>query len=153
MNWKFTSVLIFIFLMLGCSTEYRVIRKENRLIGAWVFDRVFYKDDGALFRENLSGEYFGDVIEFFGDYSAIYDDVSLGVVFNGWWEILLDQDVFYDDDGSNRDLEFFLDMCFDDFIAREEFCYFGSICRVNRNRLVIEAVDRFGTWTFKLRRI
>lgn len=154
MKWKSTSILVIASLIVfSCSIEYKIVRKENKLIGAWAFEKVFYKENGALFRDNVTRDFAGDVIEFFGDYSALYDDASLGSLFDGWWEILLDDDSYYDDDGSNRDLEFFLDMCFDDFIAREEFCYFGSICRVNQNKLVIESLDRFGSWTFKLRRI
>ena len=154
MRWKITLLFPIVFLILsGCSTNYRITKKENKLIGAWVFDKVFYKEDGALFRDNFSGDYRGDIIEFYGDYFASYDDVSLGAIFDGWWEILVDEDVFYDDDGSNSELEFFLDMCFDDFIANEEFCYFGSLCRITRNKLVIEATDRWGQWTFKLDRL
>ena len=154
MQWKITLLISIIFLILsGCSTNYRITKKENKLIGAWVFDKVFYKEDGALFRDNFTNDYRGDIIEFYGDYFASYDDVSLGVIFDGWWEILVDEDVFYDENGSNSELEFFLDMCFDDFIANEEFCYFGSLCRISRNKLVIEATDRWGQWTFKLNRL
>ena len=52
MQWKITLLLPLIILILAsCSTNYRINKKENKLIGAWVFDKVFYKEDGALFRE------------------------------------------------------------------------------------------------------
>lgn len=154
MNGRLILILTFAFLIFNsCSTNFRITKKENKLIGPWVFDKVFYKEDGALFRDNYTADFRGDIIEFYGDYYASYDDVSLGTIFDGWWEILVDEDVYYDDDGSNTDLEFFLDMCFNDFVVNEEFCYFGSLCRLNRNKMVIEATDRWGQWTFKLNRL
>ena len=154
MKWK-STLLIFggIILFSACSTDYRISKKEDKLIGGWVFEKATYKEDGALFRDNLTDDFYGDIIEFYGDYYASYDDVSLGVIFDGSWQILVDEDVYYDDDGSNSELEFFIDMCFDDFVFREEFCYFGSLCRIGQNKLIIEATDRWGEWNFKLRRL
>ncbi len=152
MRSTFTLFLI-VTLFIGCSNEARLIRKENKLIGAWEFDKAFYKRDGALFRDNIFNEFAGDIIEFFPNYEAIYDDASARAIFDGWWEIILDEDTYFTEEGSDSDIEFFLDMCFDDFVVNEEFCYFGSICRLSKNRLVIEARDRRGEYTFKLYRL
>ncbi len=133
----------------SCSKEQRIIRKENKLIGVWEFEKVFYKKEGALFRDNITHEYRDDIVEFFPDYSAIYDDYSLGVVFEGIWSIYLDEDHI----GDQSDLEFFVDAVFYDFFSNEDFFLFGSIDRLNRNKLNLEAHDRRGKYTFKLRRL
>ncbi|NND31892.1 MAG: hypothetical protein HKN76_04820 [Saprospiraceae bacterium] len=148
------SLLLFtiIAVTLGaCSKEGIIRRKEDKLIGAWEFEKVTYKKDGALFRDNITSDYANDVIEFFPDYSAIYDDYSLRSVFDGEWSLIVDEDDVFD--GSNSDLEFFVDAVFYDFLHREDFYVFGSIDRLNRNKLNLEGSDRFGRYNFKLRRL
>lgn len=140
-----------LFIVSSCSKEGIIRRKENRLIGAWEFEKVFYKRDNALFRDNITDEFANDVIEFFPDYTAIYDDYSLSAIFDGEWSLIVDEDEVYDN--SNSDLEFFVDAVFFDFLNREDFYVFGSIDRLNRNRLNLEGSDRFGRYTFKLRRL
>jgi len=152
MKKSFTYFLACCLLATACSKDFRIRRKEDKLIGSWQFEKVYYKRDNALFRDNITDEFDGDIIEFFPNYGALYDDVSLRATFQGDWQIYADKDVYYTDDGSDSEWEFFLDMCFDDFIAGDSFCYFGSICRLNQNKLTIEAEDRRGKYTFKLRR-
>lgn len=136
-------------LMTSCSKEAIIRRKEDRLIGAWEFDKVFYKADNALFRDNITHEYANDIIHFYPDYTASYDDYSLRTIFDGEWTLIVDEDYY---DGDN-DLEFFVDAMFYDFVNGEDFYMFGSIDRLNRNKMRLEASDRRGTYTFKLRRL
>jgi len=140
-----------LFIVSSCSKEGIIRRKENKLIGAWEFEKVFYKRDNALFRDNITDEFANDVIEFFPDYTAIYDDYSLSAIFDGEWSLIVDEDDVYDN--SNSDLEFFVDAVFFDFLNREDFYVFGSIDKLNRNKLNLEGSDRFGKYTFKLRRL
>ena len=133
-------------LTVSCSEEYFLDRKEDKIIGRWEFEKVYYKADNALFRDNITSEYRYDIIEFYGDYTAAYDDYSLNTVFPGDWRIILDRDVY--DGGSN--LEFFVDAVFYDFFQGEDFDLFGSIDKLNKNKLQLEARDRRGTYTFKL---
>jgi len=137
----------------GCSKEYQIFRKEDKLTGAWEFEKAFYKRDGAIFRDDVTSDFNNDVIEFHPDYSAVYDDYSVKALFDGWWDIKVDDDHYYNADGGSSELEFFLDICFDDYIHREEFCYFGSITRLTREKLHYKAHDRRGVFTFKLRRL
>ncbi|NJK82518.1 MAG: hypothetical protein HC912_00580 [Saprospiraceae bacterium] len=65
-------------------------RREDRLIGAWEFERVRY-DPNRGFRQNLSREYEGDVIEFFRNGAAVYNDASLNASFEGDWILTLDR--------------------------------------------------------------
>ena len=136
-------------LMTSCSKEAIIHRKEDRLIGAWEFEKVFYKGDHALFRDNITHEYANDIIHFYPDYTATYDDASLRSIFDGEWALIVDED-YYDGD---HDLEFFVDAIFYDFINGEDFTMFGSIDRLNRNKMRLEASDYRGTYTFKLRRL
>ncbi len=146
-----TAVLLFVALTItlgSCTKEGIIRRKEDRLIGAWEFDKVFYKKDFALFRDNITHDFRHDIMEFFPDYTAIYDDYSLGAVFEGDWALIVDEDYRGDD----LDLEFFVQAYFYDFLNMEEFEIFGGVERLNRNKLHLQAHDRRGTYTFKLRR-
>ncbi|MCB0667304.1 MAG: hypothetical protein KDC80_15865 [Saprospiraceae bacterium] len=140
-----------VFIASSCTKEGIIRRKENRLIGAWEFEKVFYKKDGAIFRDNITHDFANDIIEFFPNYTAIYDDYSLNAVFDGEWDLIIDEDDVYDN--SNSDLEFFVDAVFFDFINHEDFYVFGSIDRLNRNKLNLEGSDRYGKYIFKLRRL
>lgn len=133
----------------ACSNDYRIDRRERRLIGAWEFEKAFYKPDNALFRDNITDQYRNDVVEFFGDYQAVYHDFSLRASFAGDWRIILDRD-FY---GEDNNVEFFVDAAFFDSVNGEEFFLFGSIDRLNQNKLHLESSDRFGCYTFRLRRL
>jgi hypothetical protein len=146
------TIVAFILLtvvMSSCSLDYRIDRREDRLIGRWVFDRAFYKDNGALFRENIFNEYAGDVIEFYPNFEAAYDDASQRYTYWGEWEIFAQRGGGSGDD----DTEFFLDMYFYDDRGFESFSYIGEVKRLSRNVLRIEAYDRFGEYTFRLERI
>jgi hypothetical protein len=142
--------LSFLFLA-SCTKEGIIRRKENKLIGAWEFEKVFYKRDGAIFRDNITSDFANDVMEFFPNYTAIYDDYSLSAIFDGEWNLIIDEDDVYDN--SNSDLEFFVDAVFYDFLNQEDFYVFGSIDKLNRNKLNLEGSDPFGKYTFKLRRL
>ncbi len=75
----------------SCTIEDRLERKEDRLLGTWYFDRAFYKEDGDLFRDNVINEFEGDLITFFDDYTALYEDYSLNAAFDGGWEMFADR--------------------------------------------------------------
>ncbi len=142
-------VMLVIVALGSCTKEARLRKKEDRLIGVWEFEKVTYKKDFALFRKNITHEYRHDIVEFFPDYSAVYDDYSLRAVFYGDWNIFIDEDYY----GEDNDLEFFVDAVFYDFLNHEDFYLYGSIDRLNRNKLNFEASDSRGTYTFKLRRL
>lgn len=147
---KLLLPLVLFALILGaCSKEYIIERKEDKIIGAWEIDKVFYKKDFALFRDDISYQFRNDIVEFFPNYEAIYDDFSLEAVFDGAWSLIVDEERCCD----NSDLEFFLDAYFYDFVNREEFGLFGQITRLTRERLHFESHDRKGQYTYKLRRI
>ena len=137
--------LLAVSLVSACSLEYYFDKKEEKIIGVWEFEKVTYKKDSALFSDNITSEYRHDIIEFFSDYGAIYDDYSLGVIFDGEWSLIYDED----EEGH----EFFIDAVFFDFLAGEDFSLFGSIDRLDHRVLKLEAYDNKGKFTFKLRRI
>ena len=133
----------------ACSKEGRILRKEDKLIGAWEFEKVFYKEHGALFRDNITYQYRDDIVEFLPDYSATYDDYDLNAIFDGAWNLFV-EDNYYD--GEN-DLEFYVEAVFYDFVNNEDFFLSGGIDRLNRNKLHFQAEDRRGKFTFKLRKL
>jgi len=137
-------------LVAGCSEEYLLERKEDKLVGTWEFEKAFYKADHALFRNNITSDYRDDILEFYGDYSAVYIDYSLNTAFPGYWQIILDKDYYHTEDGSGQNVEFFIDVVFYDLVQGDDFAFFGSIDRLNKDKLHFEARDRRGTYTFKL---
>ena len=55
---KLLLPLVLFTLVLGaCSKEYIIERKEDKIIGAWEIDKVFYKKDFALFRDDISYQF------------------------------------------------------------------------------------------------
>ncbi|MEM0993048.1 MAG: hypothetical protein AAF847_13775 [Bacteroidota bacterium] len=143
------SVLLASFLMASCSNEALLNRRERRVIGVWEFEKASFKEDGDIFRDNLNDEFAGDVIEFFPDYTAAYDDFSLGAIFEGEWDLYLDRF----DDGDESDAEFFLDMRFFDYINGEEFSYFTNAIRLTNNNMTLIADTRSGQFRFKLKKL
>lgn len=142
----FTLSLLSLFLV-SCSLDFQLDRREDRLVGRWAFDRAFFKDNGALFRDNIYNEFAGDIIEFYPDFEASYEDASERFTYWGDWEI------FAQRGGGDEDTEFFLDMYFYDDRGFESFSYIGEVRRLSRNVLRIEAYDRFGEYSFRLVRV
>lgn len=150
---KFTfklSFLAFIILMTtACTAEYRLERKEDRLYGAWIFESAAFKENGDLFRENRDREFVGDIIEFYRDYTASYDDRIDRIVYPGNWELILDRATF---DGDDDDVEFFLDMDFFDR-GRPAMTYLCGVNNLSWERLNLRANVRGGVYYFKLRKL
>ena len=146
---QFLILFAIITTALSCSDYARLERKEDRLIGAWEFDKAFYRNSWQIFRDDVFDEFRGDIIYFNEDYSAEYDDASLGIVFDGQWEMFFEREW----DGDDEDIEFFLDMYFYDVDGNESFAYFTCVNLITRNKLNIRARTRNGFYTFKLRKI
>lgn len=135
-------------LMSGCTIEDRLERREDRLVGQWVFERAFYKDDNDLFRDDLTHQYEGDILEFFDDYFVIYEDWQTNEVFFGDWRLHAYR-TYYDDDD---DVDFLLDMEFFDENDRLAFAYFSSVTRLTNQKLHFTVSDRRGVYEFRLRK-
>lgn len=142
----FTALTLFLFT--SCSKDYLISKREDKLEGYWDIEKVTYKEDGDLFRDNVSRFFSGDGIEFFSDYTAFYDDRSLAENFEGRWNIHVAEVGNFDDE----DCEFFLDMVFVDHVTGEEFGYFCTINLLTQRKLNLTAHDRRGVYTFKLRK-
>jgi hypothetical protein len=145
--FSITAFLGLILFLSGCSDDFLLQRREDRLIGAWEFDRVLYFPNRGS-RRNLSREYAGDVIEFFRNGRAIYYDASLNASFDGDWILDLDRSW-----GESDDAEFFLDMYFYDFIHREEFSFLTQATILNNNRMTLISNERAGSYEFRLRKL
>ncbi len=139
--------LVFMFFFSSCSDDFLLQRREDRLIGAWEFDRVLYFPNRGS-RRNISREYEGDVIEFFRNGTAFYNDASLNATFDGDWILDLDRSWRESDDA-----EFFLDMYFYDFILREEFSFLTQATILNNNRMTLISNERAGSYEFRLRKL
>jgi hypothetical protein len=142
-------ILVFPLLLTACTDEFLIERKEDRIIGAWEFEEAFFKEDGDIFRDNVFNDFRNDIVEFFPNYTATYDDASLRSIFDGDWVLYLERELYDDDD----DKDFFLNMTFYDFINREDFSYFTSVVWVSSNRMTLIAHTRSGFYKFKMRRI
>lgn len=143
------SALLAVVLFTACSDDFILDRREDRLIGDWRIEKAFYRENGDVFRENVLDEYENDVISFFRNYEAQYDDVSRRELYGGNWELILDRGFFDDED----DREFFLDLIFFDRFGRPAFDFNGEVIHLTNERLHIRVNDRSGTYLYKLRRL
>jgi hypothetical protein len=137
------------FFLTSCSNEALLNRRENRLVGTWVFQKASFKENGDIFRDNISEDFEGDAIQFFPNYTALYDDFSLNAVFDGEWALFLDRDA----DGDDNDREYFLDMTFFDSVNRENFSYFTNVTRLTNNNMTLIANTQAGQFRFKLDKV
>lgn len=136
-------------LLTSCITEWRLNNKEDRIMGVWEIERAFYKEFGALFRNNITDQYNGDRIEFLPDYTAIYDDYSLRLLTYGEWELFATRG-YYDDD---NDIDFYVDMYFYDDRGRLMFDLNGTVRRLTYNRFTLRIPDRGGETILKMRKV
>ena len=147
----FLLTLAIAAMTVACSDYERLERKEDRLIGAWEFDKAFYKDDTDLFRDDVYDQFRRDIIEFYGDYSAVYDDYSAGEIFDGDWQMSFER--FYDDWEDDSEVEFYLDMTFWDHTIGESFSYYTRVTYLTKQKMTLKAHTRNGVYTFKFRKI
>lgn len=142
-----SAFLGLLFLLSSCSDDFLLQRREDRLIGAWEFERVWYAPNRGS-RQNLSREYEGDVIEFFRNGTAFYNDASLNATFDGDWILDLSRSW-----RESNDAEFFLNMYFYDFINREEFSFLTQATILNNNRMTLISNERAGSYEFRLKKL
>ena len=140
-----------ILLMMGsfsCTIEERLENKEERLLGTWEIEKAFYQDDNDLFRDNLTDEFEGDLLDFYDDFTVVYDDAQTREIFFGDWVLHAYRD-YYDDDS---DVDFLLDMEFYDDRDDFAFAWFSHVTRLSWEKLHIRVQDRQGVYTFRLRK-
>lgn len=130
----------------ACTDDYKLERREDKLLGTWVIEKANFKSNWALFPDNLP-EFEGDAITFYDNYTCLYDDWG-GALYDGDWELYIDRDNI---DGES-DIEFFLDIYFFDGRGREAFFWLGEVTYLTREKLTLRVLDRNGRYTFKLRK-
>ena len=128
--------LLLFLVFVGCSIEDRIERREDRLLGAWQIDKATFKDDNALFRDNVTGDFRGDRVTFFPDYTLLYE-TGTGQLFDGYWVISAVRD-------RDDDTEFTLDADFFDLRGRPAFQWLGTIDRLSNNSLNVTVFERGG---------
>lgn len=148
-TFKLLFFAVFAVLFSACTDEFRIERREDRIQGAWIFESASFRDNGDLFRENRDAEFVGDIIEFYRDYSALYDDRRERTTYEGNWELYLDRAGF-DDDG---DGEFFLDLDFFDDRNRPVISFLCEVNNLGWERMNLRANTRDGVYFFRLRRL
>ena len=146
--FKLITMLVVLVILSTCSNEYRIERKEDRLIGSWIFESASFRENGALFRENLDAEFEGDIIDFYGDYTADFDDRRDKIIYPGNWELILNRADFDND----NDTEFYLDMDFFDR-GRPIMTYLCGVNNLGYERMNLRANTRGGIYFFRLRKL
>ena len=142
----FYCLLFLVVFINSCTLEEQLERREDRILGAWIIEKAWYKSDRALFRRNVEDEYGEDIIEFFADYSAVYDDLQSGELFWGDWNLS-----GYREDGEG--VEFLLDMEFYNARDQRVFSFLSNVTLLTRGKLNITVHEPTGVLTFKLRRL
>ena len=140
----FLSVLIFS----NCTLEDRLERREDRIVGTWIFDRAHFDEDGDLFCDNVIDDFRGDRVTFFPNFTVTYDDAN-GNFFEGEWLMSAIRNTGDDED----DVEFLLDVDFFDINDLPSFTWIATVTRLNQNRLHLHVQERSGRFIFKFRRV
>ncbi|HLT94067.1 MAG TPA: hypothetical protein VKZ56_05870 [Membranihabitans sp.] len=142
-------ILVVGIVLNSCSIEQRLDRKEEKLIGVWVIDKVIYDKYGSLFKRKITSEYRNDVFEFLPGNRVYYYDDDINFEFEGNWDVVAERR--YDKEG-DKDFEFFIEMHFYDPVYRDAFGYYGYISRLTRNRFHFHVSDGRGELEFRFRR-
>ena len=128
-----------LLLLTTCSIEDRIENREDRLIGTWIIERASFMGDNALFGDNVTDEFRGDLITFYSDYTLFYEPAD-GSIFDGNWSISALRDRGDDDD----EVEFLLDADFFDPDGRLSFHWIGTIDRLGRDNFNLTLSERTG---------
>ena len=142
---RYAAAMTALSVCTACSLDVQLENREERLLGAWYFDKAWYKDDRALFRNNVIDEFEGDVIEFFDDYAAVYDDAGTRELYWGDWTLSAFR-------GGDDDVDFLLDMEFYNERDRLVYDFLSNVTLLTRNKLNITVHEPSGIFTFRLRR-
>ena len=146
---KFYGLLLFaLFVASGCSIEDRLERREDKLMGSWIFDKARFDEDGDLFNDNVIDDFRGDIITFYSDFTCTYDAAN-GQVFEGVWVMNAVRDQI---DGES-DVEFLLDIDFFNLNDSHAFTWLGTLTYLTRNRLTLHVHERTGKFIFKFDRL
>ncbi|MEM7574182.1 MAG: hypothetical protein AAF433_14845 [Bacteroidota bacterium] len=124
----FSFCLLVLLLSTSCSLDERIERREDRLIGSWQLDRATEQNFGAIFWDDITGEFRGDRINFFADESLSYEQAN-GSLLDGNWRIR----AINTDEGN----EFVIDAEFYDENFELVFSWVAEIERLDRSRLKI----------------
>ncbi|MDH5609449.1 MAG: hypothetical protein OEY56_08215 [Cyclobacteriaceae bacterium] len=146
MKQRFIHALFVGLLALSCTDEGAIRRKENRAVGIWTFDKVTYKSKSALFGRDVTDLYRGDLITFYADNCAAYDDFDLNETFMGNWGVYGD----YEYTGSGDEPVYYLDMSFYDPVADEVFGYYAEIRLLSHHKMKLTAFTDHGFYDFRL---
>ena len=148
---KKMHLILLSFLLLGamsCSEEELIERREEKIFGTWKFDKVFFKGYNALFRDNITHLYEGDILTFNTDYTCTYDDAGQQYVYAGDWFVNLE--VFTDPDGAEN--VYFLDALFYGKYPEDDFGYYAEIEWLTQNSMTISYTTNDGEYTWRLSR-
>jgi hypothetical protein len=149
---KKVYLLITVLTMLGmmsCSEEELIERREDKIIGSWRFEKAYFTGNNALFRDNISHLVKDDVITFYHDYSASYDDAGQRIQINGDWLVVLE--TYTDPDGAEN--IYFLDALFYGDNPEDDFGFYAEIIWLSQNKMTINFFDDNGEYTYKLEKV
>ena len=138
MAYKFSILLLGLFLITSCSTEELIERKEDRIIGSWEIDRARFDEDGFSFSDNVISEYRGDELTFFADGSLEYIEDN-GEIYTGTWYI----DAIRGG-GEDDNTLFTLDADFYDIDGFLVFRWLGDIDKLTFQNFNLSISDRDG---------
>lgn len=141
-------VAALILLFSGCSSEEVILRREDRLVGQWEIEKVSFRKDDELFYKDVTSEYSGDGMQFLADFSAGYEDNSLGEMFLGSWVLeFVENDAHCE---SETSLHF--EANFDDYVNESAMSYAGYVNRLSQNKFHFTMEEEAGDFRYKFRK-
>ena len=147
--WYFTFVIGVSVVFNSCTIDHRLDRKADKLVGAWVIEKVIFDKYGSLFNKKVTREYRNDEFEFLPDGRVYYFDDDINYEFEGNWDIVAERGHNHEGD---EEYEFYVEMHFYDPVYDDAFGYYGYISRLNNNKFHFHVSDRSGELEFRFRR-
>jgi hypothetical protein len=124
-------------------------RRESKLEGKWRIVKAKFDHDRKLFNEDVLDDFKADLVEFFPDYTLIYDQYSNKERYYGNW--FIEADKYFDGEDDVTDFYIVIDLFDADDNFLESFEW--KINSLTKNKLNVEEYVDDGFYIFRLEKI
>lgn len=136
-------------LLISCQQNNDLTYTEKRLVGSWFYNDVDYTPRWS-FKNDITSDYFGDILTFNDDFSFMYENNVTGELYQGVWQVNLTSTA---NSGSNSGQNS------DQVIASYENTGTGEIIQlvwdnfcVTKNRITAQNSVQDGYFNFELKK-
>jgi len=145
--------LFFLFLLISmasCQKEGKLTYTEKRLIGSWFYTDVDFMERWSLKKDDVTNDYFGDILTFKNDFSFMYEDSDAGLVFEGVWQV--NQVSTYNSGSNSSSMVETLIASYKNTVTGEIIQLVWDDLWVNKTHIRSNNSDKEGHYTFELKK-